>query len=394
MTTLRSQRGLTYGAFGGVLPQWDYPGLFRVQMSTKSGTTLEAIEALRGEVRRMIESPATEAELSLAKEAILNAFVFTMDTRAKALQQQALLEFYGFPSDYYAKWPGLIEKVTTADVARVARQYMRPEQLAVLVIGNEKEFEKPLSSLGPVTPIDITIPEPGATPGGGATATPATSNAEGTALLRKVMQFIGGESAINAVNVSRTTATLDMNTPQGPMSAEASTLIRYPDAMRQEMVLPMGTMTTVITPQAAFMITPMGTQDLPGSRRDAAVGDMKTDFMHILRNAANPRYVFAATGTEKIGDVEARVLTISPDGGTVRWYVEPATGRLLRSVRNTQGGSGPAETVTDYTEWKRFGALNLPTAASITRNGEKAADMRVTNVEVNPAVEANAFTKP
>jgi zinc protease len=160
MQQLRSVRGLTYGVGGGVGAPWDFPGLFRVQMSTKSGTTLESIEALRGEVRRMIESPASEKELSLAKESILNAFVFTMDTRAKALQQQVLLELYGFPPDYFTKWPGLIEKVTAADVARVAKTYLHPDQLAVLVVGNQNEFEKPLSTLGPVTTIDITIPEP------------------------------------------------------------------------------------------------------------------------------------------------------------------------------------------------------------------------------------------
>jgi zinc protease len=134
----------------------------RVQMSTKSSTALESIAALRGEVQRMIAEPATPAELSLAKESILNAYVFTMDTREKALQQQVQLEFFGFPPDFYVKYPGLIEKVTAADVARVAKTYLHPDQLAVLVVGNEKEFEKPLSTLGTVTPIDITIPEPAA----------------------------------------------------------------------------------------------------------------------------------------------------------------------------------------------------------------------------------------
>jgi zinc protease len=391
MQQLRSVRGLTYGAGGGIGAPWDYPGLFRAQMSTKSGTTLESIEALRGEVRRMIEEPATAAELSLAKESILNAYVFTMDTREKALQQQVLLELYGFPPDYYVKYPGLIEKVTAEDVARVAKTYLHPDRLAVLVVGNEKDFEKPLSTLGTVTKIDITIPEPGA----GKSAAPSASNPEGMALLNKVRDFIGGAAAIDAINASRVAATMSMNTPQGAMSAEATTLIQYPSSMRQELVLPMGTMTTVITPDVAYMVTPGGTQDLPGSRRDAAVADMKTDFMHILRNAGNPRYTFTAGGTENIGGVDARVLTISPDGGTVTWYVEPATGRLLRTVRTTTaGGAGPAENVTDYSDWKQFGPVKAPTVAKITRNGEQAAEIRVTAVEVNPAVDANAFRKP
>lgn len=386
MQALRSQRGLTYGVGGGVSAPWDYPGLFRVQMATKSETTLEAIDALRGEIRRLVNDPVTEAELSLAKESILNAYVFTMDTREKALAQRVLLELYGFPADYFEKYPTLIEKVTAADVQRVARKYVHPDSLAVIVVGKESAFEKPLSTLGPVTTIDIAIPsaEPKAD------AAPVAGNAEGQALLQKVLQFAGGAANVATVNALRMTAAMNVQTPQGPMAIDAVTLVRHPDSMRQVMKLPMGEMTTVLTPETAFRITPMGIQDLPSSQRDAAVADMKTDFFHILRSAGNPRYAFSAAGTETIGDVTAQKLEISPDGGKVTWFVDPATGRILRTIRTTQQG----ETVTDYAEWKQFGNLTMPVTAEVTRNGEKAADIQVTNVEVNPPVEDNAFVKP
>jgi zinc protease len=158
MQKLRSEKGLTYGVGGGVGANWDYPGLFRVQMATKSGTTIESVEALKAEVARLVSAPITAQELAQAKESILNAFVFTMDTREKALNQQVALELYGFPRDYFVKFPSMIEKVTAADVERVAKKYVHPDQLAVLVVGDPKEFEKPLSSLGEVQTIDITIP--------------------------------------------------------------------------------------------------------------------------------------------------------------------------------------------------------------------------------------------
>lgn len=386
MQKLRSEKGLTYGVFGGVSAPWDYPGLFRVQMATKSSTTLEGIDAMKAEATRLMTAPVTETELGLARESILNAFVFTMDTREKALNQQALLEFYGFPRDYFVKYPSMIEKVTAADVERVAKKYVHPDQLAVLVVGNQKDFEKPLSTLGTVQAIDITIPEPGSAT---RSAAPSGSNAEGTALFEKVMQFVGGKAAIDAVQSSRTAMTMNMITPQGSMQAEGTTIIRYPDSMRQEMTLPMGQITTVIAPGVAYANTPMGAQDLPASRRDAALVDMKSDFFHILHSASNPKYTFSAGGTEKIGDVETRILEISPESGVVRWYVEPSTGRLVRVVRNTQQG----ETTTDYGEWKQFGALNLPTFATITRNGQKAGEARVSNVEINPAIDEKAFVK-
>jgi zinc protease len=388
MQSLRSQRGLTYGVSGTVGANWDYPGLFRVQMATKSETTLESIAALREEIDKLIGGPVTPEELALAKESILNAFVFTIDTRAKALNWQVVLEFYGFPSDYYIRYPQHIAKVTAEDVSRVAKQYIHPDRLAVLVIGKEAEFEQPLSTLGEVTTIDITIPaldQQSAAPTGG--------NPEGMALLSRFVEFVGGRGAIDAVTSVRSSGTRTMNTPQGEMSAETVTLIQYPFNVRQEMTLPMGQITTVIAPGGAFVITPMGVQDLPSSQRDAALADLRTDFFHILKNAADAAYIFSAGGTERVGDIEAHVLDIFASGAAVRWYIDPADGRLLRTVRSSQGPGG-GEIVTDYSDWKAFGGVTMATHSRMSRNGEPAGEMRVTSVEINPPVAEDTFAKP
>jgi len=69
-------------------------------------------------------------------------------------------EFYGYPQDYLERFRAGVEKVTQADVARAASKYLHKDQLAVLVVGHTSEFDKPLSSLGSVTNVDITIPPP------------------------------------------------------------------------------------------------------------------------------------------------------------------------------------------------------------------------------------------
>jgi zinc protease len=382
MQTLRSQKGLTYGVGGSVGAPWDYPGLFRMQMATKSETTLESIDALRAEVRRLVNDPVTEAELSLAKESILNAYVFTMDTREKALSQRVLLEFYGFPADYFTKYPSMIQQVTADDVQRVAKKYVHPDQLAVLVVGKESAFEKPLSTLGEVTKIDITIP----TGEEKKTAAPAGSNAEGMALVRKVAQFVGNVGPV--VSLGRT-GSMMMKTPQGDMQMDLQSVTRYPDAQRVVMKMPMGEITRVITPEAAFMVTPMGTQDIPGSQRDAALGEMRSDLVTVLKNIDNPKYTFAVTGTE----AGASVLEINADGSTVKWHVDPATGRVLRTLSRATMPT-PADVVTELSEWKQFGGINLPTLAVMSRNGEKAGEMRLATAEVNPTIDAKAFVKP
>src|SRR5205085_9891556 len=127
-------------------------------------------------------------ELKRAKDSILSGFVFNFDSPDKVLREQMAYEYYGYPSDYLERFRAGIEKVTTADVARVASKYLHKDQLAVLVTGNAAQFDKPISSLGPVTDVDVTIPPPpgeNAAPQTGAAEEKKGSNPEGKALAAK-----------------------------------------------------------------------------------------------------------------------------------------------------------------------------------------------------------------
>lgn len=398
MNHLRTQRGLTYGVGGSLGAEWDYPGLFQVTMATKSGTTLESIEALRNEVTALRSQPFTAEELRQAKEAILNKFIFTLDSRQKVLQQAAILEFYGFPADYFRNYTANIGKVTAADVARVANKYVSPDQVAVLVVGNEKDFEKPLTSLGVVTPIDITIPEPGSSPSpGGSTSAapkaPAATNAEGTALLRKVQDFAGGKAKLDSVRAVRQVTSASRKTPQGQMDVEGESLTVFPDRHRAVMKTPMGEVTIVMTPDAAFMVLPgAGIRDMPGSQREAARSEARQDMLTILKNPEN--YTFAVTGSEKVNGVDTRVLEVSAGGDTVKWYVDPSSGKVLRKVSRGRGPMAQGDQVTDFTAWGTFGGITVPTAFTTTANGEQIGSGKVTAVEINPTVDPKAWDKP
>lgn len=401
MNHIRTQQGLAYGVGGGITMNYDYPGVIGAGLATKSGSTVQAIQSLKSEMSDLVTKPFTAEELKQAKDALLNAFVFTYDSPAAALENAVVLEFYGYPADYFQKYPAMVEKVTAEDVGRVAKKYVRPEQLAVLVVGNEKEFDKPLASLGTVIPIDITIPEPGAAPkpagsqpaaAQSATAAPAAagSTAEGTALAKKVLDFAGGKAKIDALQSMRQTATISAKTPAGPMDMESEMLVRYPDMRRSVMKTPMGEMTMVFTPDASFVLTPMGAQDMPGSQRDAIRNQSKSDFFTVLRNIDNPKYTFAAAGSEKVGDVNAAVLQVNADGSQQKWFIDPATGRLLR--KSGQGRMG--EEITEFKAWKTFDGINVPVETSVIQNGEVAASTKITNVEINPAVDLKLFEKP
>jgi zinc protease len=157
---IRTKRGLAYDVGGGIGANFGHPGILQFVVGTKSGTTVESIQALDEDIDNLAKQPITDEEIKAAKDSILNAFIFRLDSPDKVLAERVVYEFYGYPADWLDKYLAEIQKVTAADVNRVAAKYVHRDQLAVLVVGNPKEFDKPLSSLGTVKEIDITIPPP------------------------------------------------------------------------------------------------------------------------------------------------------------------------------------------------------------------------------------------
>jgi zinc protease len=159
-SNIRSKKGLAYAVGGGVGSEFDHPGVLRLFMGTKSATTAAAIDAFNEELNTLKTDPVTPQELTRAKEAILNSFVFRFDAKEKVLRERMGYEFYGYPADFLERYRAGIEKVTQQDVERVAQKYVHKDRLAVLVVGKASDFDKALSTFGPVTSLDVTIPAP------------------------------------------------------------------------------------------------------------------------------------------------------------------------------------------------------------------------------------------
>ncbi|MEO7398256.1 MAG: pitrilysin family protein, partial [Ilumatobacteraceae bacterium] len=380
LSNIRSKKGLAYSVGGGVGSSWDHPGLFRLSMGTKSGTTAAAIDALYEELDTLKKSAATPLELERAKESILNSFVFRFDSRQKILAERMNLEFYGYPADFTARYRTGIEQVTAADVERVARKYVDRDKLAVLVVGKAADFDRPLASYGTVTPVDITIPT--AAPGAvAAVKVPAASNADGKALLGKVIASLGGVAKIRAIQAVRQTGSAALTTPQGAMTLSSESLVVFPDRVRQSLVTPMGQMTMVASGSSGFMSMPQGVRDMPASQRDALLGAVRQNPLYVAQHADDPAWRFTAGGTEKVGAVDARVLDIAGEGVQVRWYVDPASGRVLRSLSRETGAQGPVEQVSDFSDFRATDGISAPFKIVQTQGGQPYATITITEVD-------------
>lgn len=161
---VRTRQGLAYSVGGGYGASYDHPGVFYTAASTKSESTLKTTQAMLEQIHQLKTKPFTTAELASAKDQLLNSFIFHYDTKEKVLAEATELEFYGYPADFLTKYRAGIEAVSLADLQRVADKYIDPSKLAVLIVGNEAQYGASLTelNLGPVQPVDITIPMPAA----------------------------------------------------------------------------------------------------------------------------------------------------------------------------------------------------------------------------------------
>ncbi len=139
MDSIRNERGLAYSVYSYFSAERGR-GTFELVMQTKNETAQEAIRLAQSEIRRIREEPVTERELSDAKDYLIGSFPLRLDTNRRVASFLVQVEFYRLGVDYPERYSGLIQKVTREDVERVAKQYLQPEKLIIVVVGNQKKI--------------------------------------------------------------------------------------------------------------------------------------------------------------------------------------------------------------------------------------------------------------
>ncbi len=139
MDSIRNERGLAYSVYSYFSAEKSH-GSFQFIMQTKNETAEEAIRLARTEIRRIRERPVTAEELSDAKNYLIGSFPLRFDTNRKVAALLSQVEYFGLGLDYPNRYPRLVEQVSREDVQRVAQQFLQPDHLITVVVGNQKKI--------------------------------------------------------------------------------------------------------------------------------------------------------------------------------------------------------------------------------------------------------------
>jgi len=138
---VRVREGLAYSVHSMVSRKVDL-GLWQAAVQTKGETTWKAIGLIVAEMKRIREEPVSDEELRLAKDSFLNGMVFNVTQPFGVVDQFVSLEFLGYPSDWMQTFEKRVAAITQADVLRVAKKYLRPDGLTIVIAGNPDTFDE------------------------------------------------------------------------------------------------------------------------------------------------------------------------------------------------------------------------------------------------------------
>jgi Predicted Zn-dependent peptidases len=350
---------------------------------------------------------------------------------------------YDLPLEDIPTYTKRVTSITPDDIQRVAKAYLRPDNLSVVLVGNAKAFVPQLRTLGlndietiPVEQLDLmsatlkresglrassesfgpfesfesfkrsqpayeasqTNPRAGGQPPTAQNAT-ALNDRAAVDLLRRVVDARGGLMLLKGIRtvIADTVTTLTMQ--QGPLQSTTRTYIVYPDKFRVDAEIE-GTQTTqVFNAGRAWVKSPRGVQDAPPPMAADFAASVRRDIIPLLIDAAEGRLTVRKLTDQTARDGRAvQVLEISgPQVDRVRLLIDQQMLIIGQAYTTPSplGAQSPGilneEVFSDY----RFvNGIRVPFETQLLQNGQPVIKRTITKVSFNETVPDNLFNRP
>jgi len=380
----RAKTGATHEITALWQAAYDHRGLFQITGTTRAIGAADVLKVVRAEIDRMRSAEVSEEELRTAQEMLIAGLVFANDTKAKLLGRLLMLDYFGYPADYLAQSEKALEAVTRADVLRVAKQYIQPENLSIVVVANSQMIPEPL---GPaVNKIDLTIPE--ARPD--AAAATDASMAQGLQLLQKAQAAAGGTEKLADVKDYIETATfqIDAAVPNlgGSRVIETDRWIA-PTNLRQDSTLATGRIAAYTDGKIGWISTPNGWGPLVGAQQKQVLGDLfRSWFRLLLSDRIEGRTVNAIDSTS--------VEITDSTGQEAKVEFDAQTGLPRRVTYDTPQAIGaPLYTEDVFEDFRDVDGIKMPFKITINQGGRKFAEATVSEYKLNSGLKVTDLAR-
>ena len=430
---LRTERGLTYGAQADMHTLKD-SGDFVAETSTRSDATAEVLRLIVEQVQRLQRQRVNERELSDAKAYMTGSFPLTIETPDAIATQVLNVLFYGLPVEELQSFRDRVNAVNPIDIERVARYYLMPDRLSIVLVGNAAAFTSQLKGtefgnfdLIEMDNLDLTTTDfkrarprvgdlgPGGAPvlvaqdsrpavtmvaprlayqaTAAAAATPDVSGARG--LIEKVIAAKGGVDVLRGIKTIVAVTRSDMPGPSGTVNAEVTTYLQYPNRVRVETKLPGATIVQAYDGTRGWVQDGATTHDVP----QQAIRELETGFKRdtvvllLAAHDASMRSRLLPDSKDDSGKVyhalELSALTLEP----IVLYIDPETNLI---ARQTYVAGGPGQPLIEelFADYRIVDGVQIAFTARVRSGGQPVLERRVNDIKINSPLDTKLFTRP
>jgi len=413
---LRSERGLTYGASADLNALKD-TGDIVAETDTRSEKTAEALRIIVEEIVRLQRQRVQRRELSDAQEYLTGSFPLTVETPSAIALQVLNAVFYGLDLNELQTYRERVNAISVEDIQRVAQQYLRPDKLSIVLVGDASIFAKDLPGVGfdqveriPISELDLASPDlkrhapprPGRlepvsyhqTAPAGTAGSASTNDERVRALIARAVAAKGGLNLLRSIQTVRAESVATVQSNGINTDLPSTTTIRYPGAFRTDAMTPAGRLVQVFSAGKYWVQDPNGVHDAPESMAAVIRGNVQRDTVPLLL-ALHDGKISASLSEVSENERRMPALEVALPGSTSLILIfDPVTTLLAKSKYRMPGPAGEVNVEEIYSNYRDVKGLKVPFTTEVRRDGAPAVQRTLRTFEFNVPVDPALFNKP
>jgi hypothetical protein len=404
------------------------------ETNTRTDATGEVLRLIVDQMWRLQRERVSEGELAAAKAYLTGSFPLTIETPDSIALQVLNAVFYGLPLDELQTFRERVNRVTVDDIERVARFYLKPDAVSVVLVGNASAFADQLRGVGfgrfetvPLENLDLLTVDfkrggraagVGAAqglnlvrrsegpslrfaayqqPGQAAAPAPAVSTVEGEkarALLGEVIAAKGGLATLRDIKSIKAVSAVTMASPGGDVEAETTTYLQYPNHVRLETKGLQGVQFDVYDGKRGWVRDDRGTHEVAAADLRNMDANLQRDTIPFLLSAerGEARARVLPDVKDSKGIIHQALELSSPALEPVVLYIDPKTKLITKQLFFPAGQGQPLEEV--FSDYRTVDGVRIPFFTEILIGGKPVGRRRLTNISINPTLDQKLFTRP
>ena len=381
MQNLREDKAFTYGARSSLSTD-ELSGRFTAFADVRNEVTDSAVVEFMYEIRRMTSELVDEESLSITKNSMTGSFARALESPNTVARFALNIEKYDLPEDYYATYLEKLNSVTAEDILRVAKQYLRPDQIYITCVGSREVMDnlKQFSTNGVVELFDPY----------GQPLVERKKAAEGVTVETVLTDYYNARGGVKQLNKIKTLEKAGSIEIGGQMTLGYNSKSSYKGALGNVTALSMSgmeVMKTIVNDTEAYMEQMGQKQQLEGSQLVSTLWE-NLSTTHLL-NADQFGITSELLGIENTNGTDYYVIAFTHDSGefTSTFFFDMETGLLSMEKGVVKEGEDVSTTSTTYSKYMDVGKGVLFPYEIVTQAGPQTISTRLSSV--TPGVKVN-----